>query len=57
MWDLQEGVIEGSPRVQARWDERADLKEQQRINAELADRVPLAKAAGSISTTRLTNQD
>ena len=53
VWDLQEGVIEGSPRVQERWDERSDLKEQQRINAELADRVPLAKAAGSISTTSL----
>ncbi len=53
VWDLQEGVIEGSPRVQERWDDPADLKEQQRINAELADRVPLAKAAGSISTTSL----
>ena len=53
VWDLQEGVIEGSPRVQERWDDPADLKEQQRINAKLADRVPLAKAAGSISTTSL----
>ena len=53
VWDLQEGVIEASPRVQERWDDPADVKEQQRINAELADRMPLAKATGSISTRSL----
>ena len=53
VWDLQEGAIEGTPQVQERWDDAADLKEQQRINAELADRMPLAKATGSISATSL----
>ena len=53
VWDLQEGVIVSSPQVEERWDDPADLEEQQGINAELADRVPLAKATGSISTTSL----
>lgn len=59
IWDLQEGVIGGSPRVQERWDDPADLKEQQLISAELANSVPLAKAAGSISNTnsRVTERE
>ena len=53
VWDLQEGAIASSPRMEERWDDPVDLEEQQRINAELADRMPLAKAAGSVSTTSL----
>ena len=40
VWDLQEGVIASSPQVEERWDDPADLEEQQRINAELANRMP-----------------
>ena len=53
VWDLQEGVIASSPRADERWDDPVDLEQQQRINAELDARMPLAKATGSASTTSL----
>ena len=53
VWDMQEGVIASTPRVHERWDDPADLEEQQRINAEMAGRLPLAKATGTIAATSL----
>ena len=53
VWDMQEGVIASTPRVDERWDDPADLEEQQRINAEMAGRLPLAKATGTIAATSL----
>ena len=53
VWDMQEGVIASSPRFDERWDDPADLEEQQRVNAEMAGRLPLAKATGTIAATSL----
>ena len=50
---MQEGVIVNNPQIAERWDDRADLEEERRINAEMARMVPLVQATGRITTTSL----
>ena len=40
VWDLQEGAVTAEPRVEKRRNNREDLMEQQRIDAELARKEP-----------------
>ena len=53
VWDMTEGVVAGSPLVEERWDDPADLEEQRRSNDSTARRLPISQAAGTIATTSL----
>ena len=53
IWDMQEGVIAGTPRSEERWDDPADLEEQERISFGMARALPLAQATGRITATSL----
>ncbi len=53
IWDMQEGVVASSPRVEERWDDPADLEEERRSHAEMARRLPLAQATLGIAATSL----
>ena len=53
IWDMQEGVVVSSPRVEERWDDPADLEEERLSNAEMARRLPLAQATLGIAVTSL----
>ncbi len=54
VWDLQEGIVTAAPRVEERHYDPVDLREQERIEAELFREDPMQRAMGEMTTEKLT---
>ncbi|MDE2901697.1 MAG: hypothetical protein OXP73_01570 [Chloroflexota bacterium] len=53
IWDMQEGVVVSSPRVEERLDNPADLDEERQIDTDKTRRLPFDKAIARSAITSL----